>query len=421
MASPGKCSGKRSALLRRLALLALAAAPLTDPETFSLVGRGFHGGDHQRSPKSSKAHTTEVAAASIAAAVLEDVAVAVPAMEKFRAITSKNVDKFLKERIDASTGEKKLKLAQRLQDIQLAALVFPFRCSSYVMEHLINWDSEDLDEDPMYRLLFPTLQMLSRRHQQQLLDARASEDPFALEAAVKAIRSDLNPQPAGQLTLNRPKSAELQGIQHKYAETCLLFPSAGQTCHAYCTYCFRWAQFIGDDDVRLAQKDSEAFLRYLGEHPELSDVLITGGDPFIMRVGLLRSYLGKFVDPSFLPHIQNLRFGTRTLTFWPQRFTSDQDAHELLDFLQQLVEVGGRSVDIMAHISHDVELSTPHAEKAVRALQAAGATIRSQSPIMKGINDDADVWARKWAQSQTDVPIATNSTVNSSEEHTQRA
>jgi len=50
----------------------------------------------------------------------------------------------------------------------------------------------------------------------------------------------------------------------------------------------------------------------------------------------------------------------------------------------------------MAHISHDVELSTPHAEKAVRALQAAGATIRSQSPIMKGINDDADVWARKW-------------------------
>ncbi|OLP90069.1 hypothetical protein AK812_SmicGene28409 [Symbiodinium microadriaticum] len=222
--------------------------------------------------------------------------------------------------------------------------------SSYVMEHLINWDSEDLDHDPMYRLLFPTLQMLSRRHQQQLLEARASEDPFALEAAVKDIRSDLNPQPAGQLTLNRPKSVELHGIQHKYAETCLLFPSAGQTCHAYCTYCFRWAQFIGDDDVRLAQKDSVAFLRYLGEHPELSDVLITGGDPFIMRVGLLKSYLGKFVDPSFLPHIRNLRFGTRTLTFWPQRFTSDQDAHELLDFLQQLVEVGGRSVDIMGFV-----------------------------------------------------------------------
>ncbi|CAE7938767.1 unnamed protein product, partial [Symbiodinium necroappetens] len=94
MASPGKCSGKRSAL-RRLALLVLAAAPLTDRAggAFSLVGRGFHGGpigDHHKSPKASKGHTREVAAASIAGAVLEDVAVAAPAMEKFRAITTKD-------------------------------------------------------------------------------------------------------------------------------------------------------------------------------------------------------------------------------------------------------------------------------------------------------------------------------------------
>ncbi|CAE7458367.1 unnamed protein product [Symbiodinium natans] len=388
-------------ILRWLALLAASLLTIKDGAgAFSLVPRLWSTVAWQEAlllalffEEIGKRAGKSTLGRSISGPVLEDVVVAAPAVDAWELLAlwgraGDCVENFLIKLIDASTGEKKLKLSQRLQDIKLAALVFPFRCSSYVMEHLINWNADDLDSDPMYRLLFPTLQMLSQKHQQQLLDARALEDPFALEEAVKAIRSDLNPQPAGQLTLNRPKTDELKGIQHKYAETCLLFPAAGQTCHAYCTYCFRWAQFIGDDSVQLKQKDAEAFLKYLGEHPELTDVLITGGDPFIMRVSLLKTYLHKFADPTFLPHIQNLRFGTR--------FTTDPDAAELLDFIQQLIEVGGRSVDIMAHLSHDVELSTPHAEKSVRVLQAAGATIRSQSPIMKGINDDADVWAKKW-------------------------
>merc|ERR1712230_313370 len=104
-------------------------------------------------------------------------------------------------------------------------------------------------------------------------------DPKAIKATVEIIREALNPHPAGQKTLNAPKKAELTGVQHKYAETVLFFAAAAQTCHAYCTYCFRWAQFIGDADLRFAQKDADSLFDYLEEHEEVSDILFTGGKP----------------------------------------------------------------------------------------------------------------------------------------------
>ena len=95
--------------------------------------------------------------------------------------------------------------------------------------------------------------------------------PKQIKATVEVIREALNPHPAGQKTLNAPKKAELTGVQHKYAETVLFFAAAAQTCHAYCTYCFRWAQFIGDADaLRFAQQ---------------------GGDPMIMPDPSLFDYV----------------------------------------------------------------------------------------------------------------------------------
>ena len=69
------------------------------------------------------------------------------------------------------------------------------------------------------------------------------------------------------------------GVQHKYRETCLVFPSAGQTCHAYCTFCFRWAQFVGTKDWKLVTDESMRFCEYIRRHPEITDVLLTGWGP----------------------------------------------------------------------------------------------------------------------------------------------
>ena len=94
----------------------------------------------------------------------------------------------------------------------------------------------------------------------------------------------LNPHPAGQLALNIPAVGEepLPGVQHKYPETVLVFPKQGQTCHAYCTYCFRWAQFVDEPDLKMATDDMASVVGYLRAHPEVTSVLITGGDPMIM-------------------------------------------------------------------------------------------------------------------------------------------
>jgi L-lysine 2,3-aminomutase len=310
------------------------------------------------------------------------------ANERYKAISLQAIDK---------VAEKHPTLIPHLDDIRLSGLVFPFKASPYYVDELIDWEAENLRDDPFYRLVFPTMDMLEEHHREKLVQAKEEGDPAKIMKAVAEIREDLNPHPAGQKTLNAPKNDALTGVQHKYSETVLVFPAAGQTCHAYCTYCFRWAQFIGDDELRFAQKEATSLFDYLADHEEVSDILMTGGDPMIMKTKSLAQYLEPLCDPTFLPHIKNLRIGTRSLTFWPQRFTTDADADELIALLRRVREEGGRHLAIMAHLGHVRELSTPKVEQAIHRIQKeAFATIRSQSPIMRGINDDADVWAEKW-------------------------
>lgn len=129
------------------------------------------------------------------------------------------------------------------------------------------------------------------------------------------------------------------GVQHKYAETCLVFPSVGQTCHAFCTYCFRWAQFVGRRDLKFATDRDMTFLRYLREHHEVSDVLLTGGDPLVMPTTVLARYIEPLLAPGF-EHIRTIRLGTKALTYWPHRFVTDDDADELMRLLERVVAAG---------------------------------------------------------------------------------
>ena len=134
------------------------------------------------------------------------------------------------------------------------------------------------------------------------------------------------------------------------------------------SYCFRWAQFIGDTDLRFAQKDAGSLFDYIAEHPEISDILFTGGDPMFMKTRMFKQYFDPFKDPNHLPHVKNLRIGTRALTFWPQRFTTDDDATELHTLLREVKEVGGRHIAIMAHLGHHRELSTDRVKDAIHRL-----------------------------------------------------
>ena len=132
-----------------------------------------------------------------------------------------------------------------IEAIEVVGRVLPFKTNNYVIEELIDWNN--VETDPIFTLNFPRREMLEKKHYKtikNLLDNNASKKE--IDEAVNTIRLSLNPNPAGQ-EKNVPTLGEikLRGVQHKYPETVLFFPSQGQTCHAYCTFCFRWPQFSG--------------------------------------------------------------------------------------------------------------------------------------------------------------------------------
>jgi KamA family protein len=281
--------------------------------------------------------------------------------------------------------------------MKAVSAVLPFRVNSYVVEKLIDWSS--VPDDPIYKLVFPQPGMLPPEDLSRLMDLvgrGTSEEELDLEAG--RVQRSLNAQPGGQKELNVPflDGKPLPGIQHKYKETVLFFPAAGQTCHSHCTYCFRWAQFTQSGEDRFETHESRSLVRYLRAHPEVTDVLITGGDPLVMGTEVLRQYVEPLLDPS-LSHIRSIRIGTKSVTFWPHRFVTDEDADDLLKLFETVIR-SGKQLAIMAHFSHPRELGTRIAREAIRRVRRTGAMVRSQSPVVRGVNDSSDVWGRLWAR-----------------------
>lgn len=288
----------------------------------------------------------------------------------------------------------RLSEARRLA-MRALAHVLPFRTNSYVVDELIDWD--DIPGDPIFQLTFPQPGMLEPADLAKVTSlVRAGASTQQIRPVADGIRLKLNPHPAGQLEHNVPRldGTPLPGLQHKYKETVLFFPGRGQTCHAYCTYCFRWAQFVGMDGLKFAQRETETFHKYLRRHTEVTDVLFTGGDPLVMRAWHLRAYIEPLLGPRF-EHIRHIRIGSKALAFWPYKFVTDPDADTLLRLFERVV-ASGRHLALMAHFTHPRELETPIVRRAIERIRATGAVIRTQAPLVRHINDSANTWADLW-------------------------
>ena len=279
--------------------------------------------------------------------------------------------------------------------ISVVSQVLPFKTNNYVVDELIDWDH--FEDDPMFILNFPQKEMLSKYDFHELSNMIARNTPKKEVAAfVDDIREKMNPHPAGQMEHNVPSldGEKIKGIQHKYRETMLFFPSQGQTCHAYCTFCFRWPQFTGMGDIKFAMKQTDLMIEYLRQNPGITDVLFTGGDPMVMKANILKRYIDAILEAD-LPHVKTIRIGTKSLSFWPYRYLTDPDAQEILDLFKKVSDKGIH-LALMAHFNHHRELETEAVAAAVEKVRETGAQIRTQSPIMKHINADADVWAKMW-------------------------
>ena len=169
------------------------------------------------------------------------------------------------------------------------------------------------------------------------------------------------------------------GCQHKYRTTALLICS--EVCGAYCRYCFRKRLFR--NDVKEAMSDVEPGLQYIAEHPEINNVLLTGGDPLILATAKLRKIIERL---RAIDHVKIIRIGHKLPVFHPMRIYEDE---ELLKLLREHSSPEKR-IYVMAHVNHPREM-TEQARKAFQALHDAGVIVVNQTPVLKGINADPDV------------------------------
>ncbi|KAI8953186.1 hypothetical protein F4801DRAFT_588371 [Xylaria longipes] len=280
-----------------------------------------------------------------------------------------------------------------------AANVFPMRVNNHLVEGLIDWDN--VPEDPMFQLAFPQPAMLAPCDLQKIKSSmRMGQPKPVIQQLAEEVRRAMNPHPANQKTENVPRlnGVEIPGLQHKYRETVLFFPSEGQFCHAFCTYCFRWAQFTSVGSSQTFKSSDGTQLRdYISQTPHIRDVLLTGGDPMVMPPDLLASYINPLIasDGSAPANLETIRIGSKSLAWWPYKFTSDLEAKDTLKLFESVVR-SGRQLAFQAHFSHPRELEHPAAQEAIRQIRMTGAQIRGQAPLIRHVNDDPMLWQRMW-------------------------
>lgn len=232
-----------------------------------------------------------------------------------------------------------------LEGAALVSQRFAFRANDYYLG-LVDWSDP---ADPLRRLIVP--------------DERELDDFGELDASDEAANT------------------QLRGLQHKYSDTAVLLVT--DQCAGFCRYCFRKRLFLPGS--REANRDLGPGLAYVAAHPEITDVLLSGGDPLTLPTKRLAEILRAV---SLIPHVRTIRIGTKTVAFNPYRILEDAELHEAL---RKTVE--RKRVWVMCHFDHPKEL-TPEAVRAVGLLRSLGAMCANQCPISAGVNDDADVLAR---------------------------
>jgi len=166
----------------------------------------------------------------------------------------------------------------------------------------------------------------------------------------------------------------LPGVQHKYQQTALIL--ATNRCATYCRHCFR-KRLIGTSDKEILKRFEDA-VNYINKHKEINNVLITGGDPFVLSNNVIYSMLDLLTK---ITHLSFIRFGTRTLVTLPSRF----DDEEFLEILNTFNKNKKRTY-VVTQFNYPREI-TSQAKKAINSLIKNGILINNQTVLLKGVND----------------------------------
>jgi lysine 2,3-aminomutase len=191
--------------------------------------------------------------------------------------------------------------------------------------------------------------------------------------------SAMEVEPSGTLdTSGEHDHTKLEGLQHKYPQTALLLVT--NQCFSYCRFCFR-KRLVGQPPQEVVHDYGEVS-DYIKAHPEITDVLLSGGDPFVLGTEQLRSIVGHLLG---IRHVRSIRFGTRGMVYYPLRF-NDRDLAELF----KAIKKARKTPVIVTHVDHIGEVSG-EAELAIKKLRKLGVQFFNQTVLLKDVNDDADI------------------------------
>ena len=248
----------------------------------------------------------------------------------------------------------------------------------------IDW--RNFATDSIFQLVFPQPDMIRREVVEAYSAATSRKEKERIAAE---YMRETNPHD-GHQQLNKPwftnEAGEvevLHGSQHKYPQCQLIFDKQTQHCFSFCTYCFRHAQVRGDEDM-FVQEDVDTVHDYLRSHPEVNDLLITGGDAGFLTAERFERYTTPLIEDPTLIHVKTVRLGSRALTYQPELVLAP--AYDRMLGLFDRLHDSGIQVAWMSHFSTPREVLNPLTIAAVRRLQAHHAVVRSQSPMMKHIS-----------------------------------
>jgi len=211
-----------------------------------------------------------------------------------------------------------------------------------------------------------------------LIDFTDPDDPLKKMVVPSAWELDIS---GSYDTSGELHNTKLSGLQHKYSKTALVLST--NRCATYCRFCFR-KRLVGLDSTEIISNFNQA-VKYIKAHPEINNVLISGGDPLMLTTRVLTRFL-ELLSP--ILHLDFIRFGTKVPVYYPKRILKDD---ELISLLNSYTN-NRKQIYFVTHIDHPREI-TDELKKVVNLLLGAGVVINNQTVFLRGVNDNPDVLA----------------------------
>jgi len=204
-----------------------------------------------------------------------------------------------------------------------------------------------------------------------LIDFDDPADPLRAQS-VPSAEELVNPGELVWDPLDEEGDSPVTGIVHRYPDRCLFLVTS--YCPLYCRYCTRKRKWV-DEDGTTGQRKVEKMIEYVAAHPEIRDVIVSGGDPLSLSLNYLEKILAGL---RAIPHVEIIRFGSRVPVFLPQRIDA-----EMTTMLEKY-----HPIWINTHFNHPNEI-TPEAAAACDRLLRAGIPVNNQAVLLRGVNDCA--------------------------------